>query len=342
MSAASASVPGPEAVSSWVADAVLAPSMHNAQPWLFRYDRTHGALTLLLDASRTMPRTDPAARGLHLGCGAALFNLRVAAAHAGWEARVHVRPAGFAPDLLAAVTFARAAAGTEQDAAGTEQEGDGLAALHPAIARRHTSRAPFTDEPVPPELLDRLREAALAEGGALDVADEWRGQTLTDLAWDAEQEEKLSPEAREEIAHWTSERARNAPEGIPTYAHGPRRQGGRALVREFPGTGEEDGADPGTAVFEWSPCLAVLGTHRDEPADWVRAGQAMERVLLRATLDGLSTSLNSQALERPGLRWLLRDPLSGAACPQMLIRLGYGPEAPATPRRPLSEVLVVD
>ncbi|MFE7385254.1 Acg family FMN-binding oxidoreductase [Streptomyces zhihengii] len=332
-----ASVPGPEAVSSWVADAVLAPSMHNAQPWLFRYDRIQGVLTLLLDASRTMPRTDPAARGLHVGCGAALFNLRVAAAAAGWEARVSVSPAGFAPELLAAVTFAPATG----DAAG-----DGLAELHPAIARRHTSRAPFSERPVPGELLDRLRQAALAEGGALDVADDWRGHTLTDLAWDAEQEEKLSPEALEEIAHWTSERARDAPEGIPAYARGPGRHGGRALVREFPGAeaagGAGEGADPGTAVFEWSPCLAVLGTRRDEPADWVRAGQAMERVLLRATLDGLSTSLNSQALEHPDLRWLLRDPLSGAAYPQMLIRLGYGPEAPATPRRPVSEVLVVD
>lgn len=337
MSAASASVPGPEAVFSWVADAVRAPSMHNAQPWLFRYDRMQGVLTLLLDASRTMPRTDPTARGLHIGCGAALFNLRVAAARAGREARVSVRPAGFAPELLAAVTFAPA----REDAGGQTAA---LADLHPAIARRHTSRAPFSDEPVPGELLDRLGEAARAEGGALDVADDWRGHTLTDLVWDAEQEEKLSPEARAEIAHWTSERARDAPEGIPAYARGPRRRGGRALVREFPGaeavTGTGGGAAP--AVFEWSPCLAVLGTRRDEPADWVRAGQAMERVLLRATLDGLSTSLNSQALEHPDLRRLLRDPLTGAAYPQMLVRLGYGPEAPATPRRPVSEVLVVD
>ncbi|HEY9440045.1 MAG TPA: nitroreductase, partial [Streptomyces sp.] len=55
--------------------------------------------------------------------------------------------------------------------------------------------------------------------------------------------------------------------------------------------------------------------------------------------DGLSTSLNSQALEWPELRWVLRDPLSAIGVPQMLIRLGYGPATPATPRRPVSAVL---
>ncbi|MFD0427290.1 hypothetical protein ACFQ60_01445 [Streptomyces zhihengii] len=72
-------------VTSWVRDAAAAPSMHNAQPWLFRYESEGGLLTLRMDPTRTMPITDPSTRGLHLGCGAALFNLRVAAAHAGWR-----------------------------------------------------------------------------------------------------------------------------------------------------------------------------------------------------------------------------------------------------------------
>ncbi|MFD0427288.1 hypothetical protein ACFQ60_01435 [Streptomyces zhihengii] len=68
----------------------------------------------------------------------------------------------------------------------------------------------------------------------------------------------------------------------------------------------------------------------------------MERVLLQATLDGLSTSLNSQALEWPELRWLMRDPRSATAYPQMLLRFGYGPAVPATPRRPVEEILTVE
>ncbi|MCP9963595.1 nitroreductase [Streptomyces somaliensis] len=321
--------PAPDATSltSWVADAVLAPSMHNAQPWRFRYERASGLLALRMDPARAMPRSDPSARGLHLGCGAALFNLRVAAADAGWEARIEARPEPDDPLLLARVAFAPA------------PDRDAVADLRPAVPRRRTSREPFGGETVPGPLLDGLRGAARAEGAHLDFADDWRVGDLLGAVWDAERAEELSPEVREEIARWTADRDGAAPEGIPSYALGPRRYDGRAPVRDFPGAHRDGDAVP--AVYESRPCLAVLGTRRDGPEDWLRAGQAMERVLLQATQDGLSTSLNSQALEWPELRWLVRDPRSEAAWPQILIRLGYGPEVPATPRRPVAEVLDV-
>ncbi|MEU0669402.1 nitroreductase [Streptomyces lavendulocolor] len=318
-------VPDVESLTSWVADAVAAPSMHNAQPWLFRHRRSAGELVLRMDPGRTMPETDPDSRGLHLGCGAALFNLRVAAAHAGWHARIRLVPDAAEPETLAVVTFVRPD--------GEEAEDTGVAELRPAIGRRHTSREPFRDEAVAQPLLDGLRGAARAEGARLDFAGDWQALDLLDLVWEAEHMEEHSPAARAEIARWASE-------GIPPDALGPRRYDGRAPVRDLAGGRPVEGR--GTAVFERAPCLAVLGTREDSREDWLRAGQAMERVLLRATLDGLSTSLNSQAVEWPELRRLLRDPLSGMGHPQMLLRFGYGPEAPATPRRPVSEVLVVE
>jgi hypothetical protein len=93
-------------------------------------------------------------------------------------------------------------------------------------------------------------------------------------------------------------------------------------------------------VFEKAPTLLVLSTRTDDVADRVRAGQALQRLLLEATAAGLSTSLLGQAVERRELRWLLRDPLHGVGVPQMLIRIGYGTVAGAmTPRRSVAEVL---
>ncbi|GGT37192.1 hypothetical protein GCM10010271_46500 [Streptomyces kurssanovii] len=97
----------------------------------------------------------------------------------------------------------------------------------------------------------------------------------------------------------------------------------------------------GSAVFEQSPCLAVLGTRGDTKEDWLRAGHAMERVLLQATQDGLATALNSEALEWPELRWALRDPESATGHPQVVIRHGYGPRGSRNPRRSVSDVLVI-
>jgi hypothetical protein len=70
----------------------------------------------------------------------------------------------------------------------------------------------------------------------------------------------------------------------------------------------------------------------------VRAGQALERVLLIATTEGLAASFMNQPLEHPDLRWLIRSPLTGGGAAQMIMRLGYGEPVPPTPRRPIGEV----
>ncbi|MFJ8857992.1 Acg family FMN-binding oxidoreductase [Streptomyces sp. NPDC102451] len=315
-------------VTAWVDAATMAPSMHNAQPWRFRYVPATSLLQLRVDTARSMPRTDPSDRGMHISCGAALFNLRVAGAHAGWSTRVRLLPDPADPTLVATASFAE------------DEERDPISALHPAIDRRHSSREPFTDEPVPEALLDGLMAAARSEGANMSVLGEWEVDSVIDVAREAEQDESLSPEVRDEIARWTGTGAGGS-DGIPASAFGPRSHGGRAPVRDF--AAGRPVPHRRSAVFEQSPCLAVLGTPQDRAQDWLLAGQALERVLLQATLDGLSTSLNSQALERPDLRWLLRDPHAptASAFPQMLLRLGYGPAVPPTPRRAVSEVLEI-
>lgn len=71
------------------------------------------------------------------------------------------------------------------------------------------------------------------------------------------------------------------------------------------------------------------------------AGQALERVLLPATASGLVASIASRPLEWPETRWAVRDPVSAMAHVQTVIRLGYGPEVPASPRRPVADLLDV-
>ncbi|WP_149181943.1 Acg family FMN-binding oxidoreductase [Streptomyces sp. TRM49041] len=325
-------------VTRLVADATTAPSMHNAQPWIFRHVRGSGTLELRMDPARTMPREDPAHRALHIGCGAALFNLRVAAAHEGWDPRIDLLPDPAEPTLLAEAAFTRP---TGPD--------DELAALYPALRKRHSNRFPFTDEIVPQAVRDELSGVAVAEGARLVFLGAWQTEEVLTLVRDAEAEESMDPEVRAEVARWAWRKEDDAlaaaqdpahaarTSGIPTYAFGPRRYDGRAPVRDF--AAHERPAGRGAATFEQRPCLAVLGTRDDGPADWLRAGQALERVLLQATLDGLATSLNSHVLEWPELRWAVRDPRSAMGHAQMLIRLGYGPTAPATPRRPVDEVL---
>ncbi|MFI1280912.1 Acg family FMN-binding oxidoreductase [Streptomyces sp. NPDC020858] len=316
---------------SLIGDAVTAPSMHNAQPWLFVLRPDDRAIELHGDPERAMPSTDPDLRALHLGCAAALFNLRVAAAAAGWETAVVLLPERDTPWYLAEVVLHETAA-ADRD----------LAALHPALRRRHTSRFPFTDEDIAPAVQDGLRAAALLEGARLVLPDAWHTEAVLNLVHDAEHREAMDPAAREETARWThTDTAADGPRdaGIPSYAFGPRQSGSRAPVRDFGSWRPVPGRD--SAVFEQHPRIALLGTPDDTPSDWLRAGQALQRVLLQATMDGLVASMTSQPLEWPELRWAVRDPVGAMGHVHMVLRLGYGPQGPATPRRAAADVLEV-
>ncbi|MDX3458894.1 nitroreductase [Streptomyces sp. ME02-8801-2C] len=318
-------------VTGLVADATAAPSMHNAQPWRFRFVAGERLLVLCADLERAMPRSDPDNRALHIGCGAALFNLRVAAAHAGLIPQTRLLPEPGELLLLAEVRLA--------DPSGPARDEDGLARLHPAIAQRHTSRHPFTEQDIPDGVRAALQDAAAREGAVLLFPGPWHAGTVLELVHDAESRDVLDPDGQEDLVRWTrlGAEADTAVDGVPEYAFGPRKRDGKAPLRDF--AGRRPVADRGTTAFERTPHLALLSTRGDTPADWLRAGQALERVLLEATLAGLATALTSHPLESPELRWLARDPASGAGQVQMVLRLGYGPRGPATPRRPVRDVL---
>ncbi|MEV0781030.1 nitroreductase [Streptomyces sp. NPDC050428] len=316
-------------VKGLVSDATRAPSMHNAQPWLFRYARSTRTFTLSADSARAMPHEDRDGRGLHVGCGAALLNLRVALAHLGRGSGTTLLPDAAVPCLLATVSV------------GSPTTVDALADLYPAIRERHTSRYPFSEREIPTAERDELGQAARLEDAELTFLSPPHLQAVLDLTRDAEGYSLMDPSREAERARWTKDsKADVSTEGVPEYAFGPRKRGGTAPTRDFAGLDVVRGRP--TADFEDRPQLALLSTAADGPADWLRAGQALERLLLVATRHGLASSFATQALEWSDLRWLLRDPVSGSGHVQMVLRLGYGPWGPETPRRPVEEVLTFD
>jgi hypothetical protein len=90
--------------------------------------------------------------------------------------------------------------------------------------------------------------------------------------------------------------------------------------------------------FELEPIVGLLSTDGDGMADWLRAGMALQRVWLDATMAGLALCPMTQPLELADLRDLLTQ-RTPPVVPQVLFRIGHGAPGPATPRRPVDEVL---
>ncbi|WP_051814503.1 hypothetical protein [Kitasatospora sp. MBT63] len=325
-----------------VSAAGAAPSLHNSQPWRFRPTADGTGIAVYADRRRAVPLADPDGAALHVSVGAAVFNLRVAAAaRLGRAAHVRMLPDPADPDLLAVVTLAAPAApAAVPSAAGDAPAGAaGLARLDAAIALRHSSREPFANRDVPESVLGELVAAAAAEGVVFAPLEEAAVRRVLELTDEAEHRLTADPDRLAETRGWLRARS-GAADGIPLSALGPQDHDARVPMREFAGPPPyRPGEAPPARRFEALPQLCTLTTRGDTPPDWLRSGQALEHVWLLATLHGVRLTVLHQAVEWAGTRWALRDPEEGPGHVHAVLRLGYGPPGAATPRRPVEEIL---
>jgi nitroreductase len=305
-----------------VQTAALAPSLHNSQPWRFRI--LGAGIDVFADPGRRLDALDPAGRELLISVGAALFTLRLAIRREGWIPDLAVFPDPGASDLVARVVPGRRAAPSAA-----------VRALATAITQRHTNRWPFDAAVVPADAIEELTEAAAHEGALLTVAGAVSRNLILGLGHTAERRLRADGGYRAELGRWTRPSPRRR-DGIPPAAVGPWDALERLPLRDFGLLQSQPWRT--TERFEDHPMIAVLTTDGDGPEDWVRAGQALQRVLLLATCLRLATTPISQPVEIPAIRELLTETHAGQWA-QMIIRLGYGSPGAATPRRPLAEIL---
>jgi len=309
--------------------AILAPSSHNTQPWLFRIRRD--TLEMYADRARGLRVCDPLDRQLIISCGCALYHLRVAMEHFGRLGSIATLPDPNDPDLLARVRLGEH---------GSPNVEDNL--LFASIVKRRTNRQPFEDRPLPETLISALQLAAHAERNWLHfVRDEESKHAVADLIAEGDRRQWAEKRFRLELAAWVHTNHAHIRDGIPGYAQDVNdllSYAGPLVVRTFDmGEGQ---AAKNHEIAAHSPALAVLGSEGDSPRDWLHTGQALAHLLLRARMEDVWASFLNQPVEVPDLRTRLAALLKTSGYPQLVLRLGYGPEVRPTPRRDVEEVII--
>jgi nitroreductase len=310
-----------------VSSAVRAPSVHNTQPWTFVTSR--GGLDLRADRSRQLAMLDPTGRQLVLSCGAALMNARIALAAHELPAAVTRFPDPADPDLLARLDIGR----------GRRRRHPALARLDPLITVRHTNRRAFADEPVPGALLATVRRVVHAEGALVRTVTGRGRAAVAALAQQADAAQLLDPAYRAELRAWTTDDPERR-DGVPAVAV-PRvgaPSGDEVPVRDFDTRGA--GQLPAQTRSSARQCLLLLGTERDDPESWLRAGEALERMLLEIARHGFTASPLTQVVEVEATREQLREDLALGFAPHLLLRVGRATPTAGTPRRHLADVVV--
>lgn len=304
--------------------AVRAPSIHNSQPWQWRVgDR---GLHLYANPDLRLPHTDPEARDFILSCGASLNHCQIAFAALGWQSKVQRLPNPDNPNHLASLTLHRYPP-AETDVA-----------LAAAIPRRRTDRRHYSAWPVPQGDIALMGSRAARAGVMLRRVDALAN--LKRLITEAASRHAADPDYLSELSTWSGRYAstagvpaRNTPE--PDYkALLPARSFAGAVLAQTPdGTTADDSA-----------VVVALGTLEDDKVAWLKAGEATSLVLLTATAAGLASCPITEPLEFPDIRSQVAADVFGAeGHPQMMLRVGWAPinadPLPATPRRPLSDVV---
>jgi len=314
--------------------AVLAPSIYNTQPWQFRYRHDRLRLELWADRARQLAQTDPRGRQLTISCGAVLLNLNLQLQANGILPDIALLPDPGRSDLLAVIMVGEMAVGGMSD---TDRQ------LALANDRRRTVRSPFADRDVEIGILLDLVRAAEREGAECRIIGA-SGRRAGVAHWTVagQHAQEVDPAFRSELVNWTRPEGQICSDGVVAATFGrdsaanhearfPQRDFamGRPAPPISPSAGEE------------TVQLLVLGTGTDNPSDWLRAGMALQRLLLTAARVGVMASYLNQSIEIAALRPRLRDEVGLSGHPQLLLRVGFPQDGagPVSPRRPVIEVL---
>jgi hypothetical protein len=307
--------------------AILAPSGHNTQPWTFRV--TADGVQVFADPSRRLLIVDRNDRELLMSIGAAITNFRVAAAHFGFDTTVAYETGSIESVPLATILVCETCAPNPE-----------LAALFPAIRRRHTNRQPYDEQPIEPAELQAICDVLDANPSTLRLILPRDRERVVECVETADRALMARPAYRAELADWVGSPDERK-DGLSAEALGmPRILTGVApwLIRNFD-TGDLQ-ARRDVELTRSASMLIVVAAEEDQ-LSLAKAGETFELLLLTITQRGLQYSFLSAPVEVDDIRENLRLLIGGTRKPQLLLRIGSAAAAAQpTARRPVENVLV--
>ncbi len=310
--------------------AILAPSSHNSQPWLFTID--DDCVDVLADRVRALPVVDPFDRELTISCGAAVETLVVALKGMGRTSTVSLLPDPVHPEVLAQVKLTGSVPPTSSEE---------VSLL--SISRRCSNRGPFTVDGVLPHVVERLVELAAGYGVMMHVASPHQRSELAMVISESDRHQMADHRFRRELAAWTHANRSDHDDGLRGYSLGTADLTSAItplVLRTFDVGRGQAAKDHELAIG--SPLLVVFTTPSDTATDWLNVGRALARVFIEISSFELAASFLNQPIEVDEHRGLVAKTLRTGQVPQLVMRVGAPTETfPHTPRRDVNDVLVV-
>ena len=306
--------------------ATLAANSHNTQPWRFKV--SDSGIEILPDMTREIVIVDPDHHHVFASLGCAAENLAIACGARGKPGEL-----SFSPANDGGVAFAFGGGSSAEPA------------LFDAIPRRQSTRGEYDGKPVSAADLETLVAAATVPGVDLVlITDRPQIDRVRDLVVAGNSAQIADPAFVRELKAWlrfSPRQAMQTSDGLFSAASGnpvlPAWLG--SIMFDLVFTAKAENAKYASQLAS-TPGVAVFVAEKDDREHWVLAGRASQRFALQATALGLKHAFINQPVEVPALRPDLASlvGLPGRR-PDIVMRFGYGPALPYSPRRPVEAVL---
>lgn len=303
--------------------AILAPNGHNTQPWMFAL--SPDLISIRPDFSRRTPVVDPDDHHVWVSLGCAAENIVIAAAALGKHADVQV------DSHEIRVSFDSGPPATSP--------------LVEAIFQRQCTRAEYDGQPLANDILRDLERAADRSGvRVILLTERAKIEGVIEYVTQANSAQMRDPAFISELKHWIrfdDSQAIATGDGLAARSSGtptsPPWVGGALFSWFFREKSENDRY---AKQLRSSAAVAVFIGARSDPASWFEVGRAYEHFALAATALGIRTAFVNQPIEVPAVRSSFSGWLgTGTQRPDLVVRLGRGPQLPYSLRRPVAAVI---
>lgn len=309
--------------------AILAPSSHNTQPWLFKVGKR--SIEIFPDIKRSLYYSDRCLRELYISLGCALENLKVASTHYGLSFTVELLPEDDLGNCVVRVMF-----GKGQETLRNEKN----EALFYEITKRVTNRSPH----IPGREVDSRKIYSLATKMYQDIAvtfihERSKMSEIAKILHDATLFAFSDVTFREELSDWVRPHYSSKPDGIPLFdipavlaLFAPY------LVRNGPPKYQ---ASQAGSLMEGSNCILVVSAPEDDKEHWLQAGAVFESLSLSASTQAISVSPMAAVIEHEESSLKLKKILKMKNKPLVFARVGYASKPTShSPRRDAWEVIL--
>lgn len=309
--------------------AILAPSGHNTQPWLFSISANE--LSVFANLKKRLFIMDPLTRELYLSIGACLANLRMAAASFRIKCEVAYFPNGLADELCARVNF--------KDLTGARLEDPTLLS---AMVVRRNNRENYLNDPIEDEVKEGWRSFVKEPDFRLDlVADPLVKEGLAKVTAEGLRMAFANESFRHELASWIRNNYVYCEDGIPVNTTDmPAPSLIAAILIKLIDIGPIKAKNDKKKMIG-SPVVAVVSSKEDNPLSWVKSGEIFEQVQVSAAGSGIASAVLVAAVEEGQLYKKVQEAIGTDFRPQMIFRLGYpSKQSLHAPRIPVEKLLI--